>query len=230
MDEITYVLGDNIGMVRLDGFYADDLSVVNSARVSLHKHHEMMELGDDKLIEFLMANKHGTPFEQNYFRFHVVAPIFVFREWHRHRIGVSINEMSGRYTELPEQFYVPLPENVRTQKGKPGHYTFEQADPEVAAAYIHALRLNCEDAFHTYRWMLHQGIAKEQARLVLPVNTYSEMYWSCNARSLMNFLTLRNSPKAQWEIRQYASVMEQILQEKMPVTGNAFVTNGRIAP
>lgn len=227
---VDNVIGDNIGFVRLDDFAADDLSVVNSARVSFNKRHEEMEDGDDKLISFLMNNRHGTPFEQNFFRFHVKAPIFVFREWHRHRIGVSINEWSARYAEMKDEFYIPLPENVRVQKGKPGHYTFEPAPLEQAEGFINALRLNCEDAFHTYRWMLHEGIAKEQARLVLPVNTYSEMYWSCNARSLMNFLSLRNSPKAQWEIRQFAAALERFLQSVMPITADAFIANGRVAP
>src|SRR6202795_4808497 len=110
------------GFVELEASCADDLSVVNSARVSFNTHHDVIEVGDDKLIGFLMKNRHGTPFEQNFFRFRVKAPIFVFREWHRNRVGISINEWSARYSELQPDFYIPEVQNVRTQVGKPGHY------------------------------------------------------------------------------------------------------------
>src|ERR1700733_974739 len=216
------------GFVELESCCADDLSVVNSARVSFNTHHDIMEVGDDKLIGFLMKNHHGTPFEQNFFRFRVKAPIFVFREWHRHRIGVSINEWSARYSELQPDFYIP--ENVRTQVGKPGHYTYKLTDSDLALVFQGVLDDFCNDAYDNYQWALKLGIAKEQARFFLPVNIYSEMYWSCNARSLMNFLALRNSPKAMWEIQQYAQVLESLFQEKMPVTYEYFIENNRVAP
>jgi thymidylate synthase (FAD) len=218
------------GFVSLEDSCATDLSVVNSARVSFNKYHEKMEEGDDKLIGFLMKNRHGTPFEQNFFRFRVKAPIFVFREWHRHRIGVSINEWSARYSELKPEFYIPEPENVRTQVGKPGNYTYEPASPEAAKLFRVRLALSCNEAFKEYQAAIASGIAKEQARLFLPVNIYSEMYWSCNARSLMNFLSLRNAPKAMWEIRQYAAQLENIFREVMPITWQYFVENQRVAP
>ena len=216
------------GFVALDACCADDLSVVNSARVSLNKHHDILEDGDDKLIGFLMKNKHGTPFEQNFFRFKIKAPIFVFREWHRHRIGVSINEWSARYSELEPDFYTP--ENVRTQVGKPGHYTYTQIAEGLAEDFRDELIESSNKAFDKYEWAIGLGVAKEQARFFLPVNIYSQMYWSCNARSLMHFLSLRNSEKAQFEIRQYAIELEKVLAEKMPVTHKCFVENGRVAP
>jgi thymidylate synthase (FAD) len=218
------------GFVSLEDSCADDLSVVNSARVSFNKYHEKMEEGDDKLIGFLMKNRHGTPFEQNFFRFRVKAPIFVFREWHRHRIGVSINEWSARYSELKPEFYVPELENFRVQIGKPGNYSYEQASPEIANWMRVELLDNNWDAFDRYKTALEKGIAKEQARFFLPVNIYSEMYWSCNARSLMNFLSLRNAPKAMWEIREYAKTMEEIFRAAMPITHEYFVGNNRVAP
>lgn len=216
------------GFIVLDTFAADDLSVVNAARVSLHKHSETMEEKDAGLIRYLISNRHGTPFEHNFFRFRIKAPIFVFREWHRHRIGHSYNEWSARYSELKEEFYIP--ENVVTQVGKPGAYTFEPANSDIKNLFIMALESNCKAAFNRYKFSVENGIAKQQARLFLPVNIYSEMYWSCNARSLMHFLNLRNSEQAQWEIRQYAIVIEEIFSKIMPVTHRCFLENGREAP
>lgn len=216
------------GFVALDAACATDLSVVNSARVSLHKRHEEMEDGDDKLIGFLMKNRHGTPFEHNFFRFRIKAPIFVFREWHRHRIGHSYNEWSARYSELEGEFYVP--ENVRRQVGKPGSYTYEPAPSEMVTAFQVELGLASRAAYKLYRGAIAAGIAREQARLFLPVNIYSEMYWSCNARSLMAFLSLRNHPSAQWEIQQYARAAEAVFAELMPITCGHFIEGGRVAP
>jgi thymidylate synthase (FAD) len=218
------------GFVRLDSCMADDLSVVNSARVSFGKRREEFDTTSDTgLLNYLLKNRHGTPFEHNAFRFHIKAPIFIFREWQRHRIG-SFNEMSARYMELPGEWYVPKPENVRVRVGKPGHYTYEQAAPEVAAKFVTALAEMCEISYTEYLGALREGIAPEQARLFLHVNHYSEMYWTVNARSLMNFLSLRNAETAQWEIQQYAERVEWFFHTAMPVTAGAFVQNGRIAP
>lgn len=218
------------GFVSLEDSCADDLSVVNSARVSYNKYHQVMEDGDDKLIGFLLKNRHGTPFEQNFFRFRVKAPIFVFREWHRHRIGISINEWSARYSELKPEFYIPELENVRTQEGKPGHYVYAKSEVNAAGRFREQLDKSSKEQYMNYQQALDEGIAKEQARFFLPVNIYSEMYWSCNARSLMSFLSLRNAPKAMWEIRQYAAQLENIFREIMPITWQYFVENQRVAP
>jgi thymidylate synthase (FAD) len=217
------------GFVRLDAHMADDLSVVNAARVSLHNRHEVMEEGDDKLINALMRNHHGTPFEHNSFRFHVKAPIFVFREWHRHRIA-SINEWSARYSKLEPCFYIPKGENVRSQVGKAMSYEFEPVDSHVSGTFSADLLIHCNKSFGLYEKMMDRGVAKEQARLFLPVNIYSEMYWTVNARSLMNFLNLRNAPSAMFEIREYARVLEDIFSILMPDTWKAFVDNERVAP
>lgn len=220
------------GFVRMENWMGDDVTVVNSARVSFGKRidpSQPLSDADKGLIRYLMENRHGTPFEHNAFTFHVKAPIFVFREWQRHRIG-SFNEMSGRYMELPEEWYVPLPDYVRIRVGKPGHYTYEPAPMEDAWAFIKTLEIVCGQSYEAYSDSLQRGIAPEQARMCLHVNHYSEMYWTVNARSLMNFLSLRNASTAQWEIRQYAEVIEYIWQHCMPVTADAFVATGRVAP
>lgn len=217
------------GGVTLDGCLADDLSVINSARVSFQVRHDQIEEGDDKLIAYLMKNRHGTPFEHNMFRFHVKAPIFVFREWQRHRIG-SFNELSARYKELPAEWYVPREEDVRVRVGKPGHYTYEPADKYVAETFTRNLREQCQGSYNEYQHHLSEGIAPELARCFLHVNHFSEMYWTVNARSLMNFLSLRTHETAQFEIRQYANCIERIFRGAMPLTHKAWIDNGKVAP
>jgi thymidylate synthase (FAD) len=217
------------GFVRLDDAMADDLSVVNGARVSFARHKAEMDDSDAGLIRFLMRERHGTPFEHNSFRFHIRAPIFVAREWFRHRVG-SFNEFSMRYAKATDEFYVPEPEDVRSQVGKPGAYSFEPVSDEVAEATREELRGVYETAYTAYERLVELGVARELARAVLPVGAYTEFYWTVNARALMNFLSLRNSETAQREIRRYAEACEQFLADKMPVTYAAFVANNRTAP
>lgn len=217
------------GFIRLDACMADDLSVVNSARVSYGKRKEVVDDSDVGLINYLMKSGHGTPFEHNAFRLHIKAPIFVFREWQRHRIS-SYNEMSARYTELSNEWYVPSAGNVRTRVGKAGHYTYEPIEGNKGLDFLYALSKDCQDGYAKYQNALTAGVAPEQARFFLHVNHYSEMYWTVNCRSLMNFLNLRNADTAQWEIRQYAQVVENIVTYWMPLTIQAFHINGRIAP
>jgi thymidylate synthase (FAD) len=190
------------GFVRLDASMADDLSVANAARVSFARRKEELDDADRGLIRFLMRDRHGTPFEHNSFRFHIRCPIFVAREWMRHRIG-SFNEFSMRYARATDDFYVPELEDVRTQVGKPGAYTFEPVEA---------------------------GVARELARSVLPVGAYTEFYWTVNARSVMNFVSLRAAETAQREIRRYALAVEAFLAREMPVTYAAFIANDRNAP
>jgi thymidylate synthase (FAD) len=217
------------GFVRLDDAMADDLSVVNGARVSFAKHKAEMDDSDAGLIRFLMRERHGTPFEHNSFRFHIRAPIFVAREWFRHRIG-SFNEFSMRYAKATDEFYVPEPEDVRSQVGKPGAYSFEPVSEAVAEATREELRVVYEAAYSAYERLVELGVARELARAALPVGAYTEFYWTVNARALMNFLSLRNSESAQREIRLFAEACERFLAERMPVTYAAFVANNRTAP
>jgi thymidylate synthase (FAD) len=217
------------GFVRLDGALADDLSVVNGARVSFARRKVEMDDSDAGLIRFLMRDRHGTPFEHNAFRFHIRCPIFVAREWFRHRVG-SFNEFSMRYARATDDFYIPEPEDVRSQVGKPGAYSFEPVADELAEATREELRAVYETAFATYERLVEQGVARELARAVLPVGAYTEFFWTVNARSLMNFVSLRAAETAQREIRRYAEAVESFLAERMPITHEAFVANNRVAP
>ncbi len=197
------------GFVRLDAQMGDDLSVVNAARVSFGSHADELDERNQGLVRFLMRERHGTPFEHNAFRFHVRCPIFVAREWFRHRVG-SFNELSGRYTELAEAFYVPAAADVRTQVGKPGAYTFEPVGPSWRRRRGRPCRRRTPSSYATYRALLDDGVAKEVARSVLPVGIYTEFYWTVNARSIMHFLSLRNDETAQREIRVFAAAVEEL--------------------
>ena len=217
------------GFVRLDDAMADDLSVVNAARVSFARRKEEMDDADAGLIRFLLKERHGTPFEHNSFRFHVRAPIFVAREWFRHRIG-SYNEFSMRYAKATDEFYVPDLEDVRTQIGKPGAYSFEPVSEEIAQTTRDELAAVYAAAYAAYERLVELGVARELARAVMPVGAYTEFYWTVNARALMNFVSLRAAETAQREIRRYADAVELLFAERMPVTYEAFVAAGRIAP
>jgi thymidylate synthase (FAD) len=171
----------------------------------------------------------NTPFEHNAFRFHVRTPIFVAREWFRHRVG-SFNEFSMRYAKATDDFYVPEADDVRTQVGKPGAYSFDPVDAELAERTRDELREVYEHAFETYERLVEAGVARELARSVMPVGAYTEFFWTVNARALMNFVSLRAAETAQREIRRYADAVEQFFARKMPVTHAAFVAAGRVAP
>jgi len=225
-EDVVHVLDK--GFLALDGVLASDLAVANGARVSFNQAAQELSERDEGLIRFLMRDRHGSPFEHGYFRFVVKAPIFVVREHHRHRAGHSYNEWSGRYSKMKAEFYIP--DNVRTQVGKPGSYTFEPVDEGTREAAREEIERSAREAFAAYERMLELGVAKEVARSVLPLNMYTTYYWSCNPRSLMHFCSLRNSEFAQYEIRQYAQAAETFLARHMPVTHAAFVANDRTAP
>jgi len=216
------------GFLALDAALASDLAVVNAARVSFNQESDELTERDAGLVRFLLRERHGSPFEHGYFRFLLKAPLFVVREHQRHRAGHAYNEWSGRYSKLEPEFYVP--DFVRTQVGKPGAYRFEPVDELTRDAARREIEENARRAFQAYERMLEQGVAKEVARAVLPLSTYTKYYWSCNPRSLMHFCSLRNSDAAQYEIREYAAAAESFLERLMPVTHAAFVENGRIAP
>tara|TARA_B100000408_G_scaffold109894_1_gene86746 strand:- start:1811 stop:2536 length:726 start_codon:yes stop_codon:yes gene_type:complete len=191
---------------------------------------------DRGLINYLMRDRHGSPFEHNSMTFYVQAPIFVFREFMRHRIA-SYNEESGRYRELRPVFYVPAPERKLVQVGKPGAYDFIDGTPEQTEIVDEATREASAHAFAAYQRMLDAGVAREVARIVLPLNTYSSMYVTMNARSLMNFLSLRTKVEGshfpsfpQREIEMCAEKMEDLWATLMPMTHAAFAANGRVAP
>lgn len=188
-------------------------------------------------IDFLMKNRHGTPFEHGAMTFMVEAPIFVFREFHRHRIGWSYNEMSGRYRELDAVFYTPAEDRPLVQEGKPGHYTFVPGTKVHTQFTRDSLQASYQFAYEAYKDMLEVGIAKEVARACLPVGIYSAMFATCNPRSLMSFLSLRTKDATsmfpsypQHEIEMVAAQMEAIFKSLYPLTYDSFNKNGRVAP
>ena len=236
MSEIIYRSDMTVELVQSMG--GDD-AVVRSARVSTTSDtlgNFDMGAREEALINYLMRDRHGSPFEHNAFTFFIEAPIFVFREFMRHRIA-SYNEESGRYKELSPVFYVPNEERKLLQVGKPGAYTFQNGSEEQHDSVSSAVFISAEGAYSQYQSMLDVGIAREVARIVLPVNIYSSMYVTMNARALMNFLSLRTTREGthfpsfpQREIEMVAEKMEEFFAEKMPVTYETFNKNGRVAP
>ena len=220
---------------------ARDADVLFAARVSTLGEQSLDEIDGDAerssgLIRYLMRDRHGSPFEHNSITFYVQAPIFVFREFMRHRIA-SYNEESGRYRELRPVFYVPGRERKLVQEGKPGHYVFVDGSDDQHAIVVEQTKAACTVAYQAYQRMLDAGVAREVARGVLPVATYSSMYVTMNARSLMNFLSLRTKRESssypsypQREIEMVAEQMEALWAELMPVTHAAFEAAGRVSP
>ena len=220
---------------------ASDADVIWAARVSTKGESSLADVEADPqrsagLINFLMRDRHGTPFEHSSLTFYVRAPIFVFREFMRHRT-FSYNEESGRYRELEPEFYVPGPERKLVQVGKAGRYDFVAGTPEQHKLVTEATRESYRQAYAAYREMLDAGVAREVARTVLPVGLYSSMYATCNARALMNFLSLRTRRDdasfpsfPQREIELVAEAMEREWAAIMPLTHAAFESNGRVAP
>ncbi|MFD7835601.1 FAD-dependent thymidylate synthase [Streptomyces sp. NPDC059761] len=221
---------------------ASDANVVGAARVSTigDASLDSWELTGDPsagLINYLMRDRHGSPFEHNSMTFFISAPIFVFREFMRHRVGWSYNEESGRYRELKPVFYVPGPDRKLVQKGRPGKYEFVDGSPSLHGTVATTLAESYDKAYWDYQKLLEAGVAREVARLVLPVGLYSSMYATCNARSLMHFLGLRTKHELasvpsfpQREIEMVGEQMEACWAELMPITYAAFNANGRIAP
>ncbi len=220
---------------------ASDADVIWAARVSTKGEQSLAEISADPersagLINFLMRDRHGTPFEHSTMTFYVHAPIFVFREFMRHRT-FSFNEESGRYRELRPVFYVPAADRELVQAGKPGAYELFPGSAEQHRVVAEAARQAYHQAHAAYRAMLEAGVAREVARIVLPVGIYSSMYATCNARALMNFLSLRvRHPGAafptfpQREIEMVARKMEAAWAGLMPLTHAAFERNGRVCP
>ena len=222
---------------------ASDSDVVWAARVSTAGENSRTSVGDEAdatkdvgLINYLARERHGSPFEHTSMTFFISAPIFVFREFMRHRIA-SYNEESGRYRELRPVFYVPSKDRKLVQIGKTGAYEFIDGTPEQYEITVKAIKESCTVAYENYKKILASGVAREVARAVLPVTLYSSMYVTMNARALMNFLSLRTSREGshfpsypQREIEMVAEQMEQHFARLMPITYAAFEKSGRIAP
>ena len=220
---------------------ASDADVIWAARVSTAGENSLDEINEDPsrsagLINYLARERHGSPFEHTSMTFFISAPIFVFREFMRHRIA-SYNEESGRYRELRPVFYVPNKERKLVQTGKTGHYVFVDGTSEQYETSVAAMKVAYEKSYESYKTMLDAGIAREVARTVLPVGLYSSMYVTMNARALMNFLSLRTSRDGshfpsypQREIEMVAEKMEAHFATLMPLTYAAFEKAGRVAP
>lgn len=211
------------GFVRLVDHMGDDLSIVRAARVSYDAAWRAGENegSDHRLIDYLWRNNHTSPFEAVEFQFEVFAPIFVFRQWHRHRTW-SYNELSGRYRELPEVFYLPDPALVGVQSSCSKQGRQEGADLEIRTDEVQVIKRTCENAFVQYRGLLSSGWPRELARMVLPLNTYSHMFAKVDLRNLLHFLTLRCDPHAQHEIRVYAEAIRDLIRPIVPVAVEAW--------
>lgn len=240
MTDIVLRSNFDVNLVMSEG---SDERICQAARVSTLGSESINSDESSGLINFLMANRHGSPFEHTFMTFLIRAPIFVWREFMRHRIGFSYNEQSGRYMELAPEFYVPsrdhLPKDNRPliQVGKPGHYEFVAGTKEQIDFVRNQLEMTYKSAWNSYQLMLKGGIAKEVARMGLPLSIYSSAYVTCNARSMMSFLSLRTKyadsmfpSYPQWEINRVADQMEVIFAEKFPITHATFNKNGRVSP
>jgi len=237
-DEIVFREDMSVELVKSS---ASDADVIWAARVSTAGDKSLEDVGSDAsksegLINYLARERHGSPFEHTSMTFFISAPIFVFREFMRHRIA-SYNEESGRYRELKPVFYIPSKERKLVQIGKAGAYTFVDGTPEQYEVTVKSIKETCILAYGNYQKMLSAGVAREVARAVLPVTLYSSMYVTMNARALMNFLSLRTSREGshfpsypQREIEMVAEKMEAEFAKLMPITYGAFQKSGRIAP
>jgi thymidylate synthase (FAD) len=215
-DKSVDPLGDGISSVELIRVSGSDLEVVNAARVSYGKESEQFSERDAKLIDYLVQHKHMSPFEHNQVSFRVKAPIYVVRQWMRHRI-CSYNEISYRYVKAPVEFYRPQAWRYQDPKSKQSSFGSFQ-DDTVQALYNNTL----DTAYNAYEAMLAAGVCREQARGVLPVCTYTEFIFTCNLRSLMHFIELRDHANAQWEIQRYAQEMGKLVEPHFPASYAAF--------
>lgn len=214
------------GFVRLVDFMGDDLSVVRAARVSYDAAWRTGENegSDRKLINYLWKHRHTTPFEAVTFTFEIKAPIFVFRQWHRHRTW-SYNELSARYRELPEEFYIPNEHiiGVQSAQNKQGR-TLGEMD-QTRLALLEEYKVMAANAFKLYQLMIRAHYPKELARMILPVSTYSHMFGTVNLLNLLKFLTLRCDAHAQYEIRVYSDAMRDLARHVVPVCIEAWETH-----
>lgn len=230
----TYKVLDH-GFVRVIDYMGNDSSIVQAARVSYGK--GTKKLNQDKnLINYLLSHRHSTPFEMNEIKFHIKLPIFVARQWIRHRTA-NVNEYSARYSILDKEFYVPEKKDIKPQsksnnQGRSGDISLDEKKE-----YLKIIQNNSEIGFENYSKLLNsdeygkvidekkQGIARELARMTLPLNSYTQWYWKIDLHNLMNFLSLRFDYHAQYEIRKYAEIMIKVLKNWVPLTYDAFLNN-----
>lgn len=234
MSEIKLRSDFDVDLLELAG---SDEWICRAARVSTLGADSIDSTESEGLIRFLLSNRHGSPFEHGFMMFRISAPIFVWREFMRHRIGFSYNEQSGRYMELSPVFYMPPKERDVVQIGKPGHYQFISGDTTKYNIIETNLYKSYYESWDSYKGLLLEGVAKEVARVCLPLAIYSTAYVSCNPRSMMSFLSLRTKHEdskfpsyPQWEINQVANKMETLFGETFPITHRIFHYAGRVSP
>lgn len=233
---MTIRIRDSFDVELLESAGSDEF-ICKAARVSTLGAASIDSSESAGLLNFLMKNRHGSPFEHGMLSFRISGPIAMWREFMRHRIGFSYNEQSGRYMELEPVFYIPPKHRALVQVGKPGHYEFMPGDDEHYNCMFSLLKSSYDEAWYSYKGQIEAGIAKEVARLCLPVGIYSTAYVTCNPRSLMSFLSLRTKEEGsmfpsfpQWEINQVALQMEDLFNDRFPLTHKAFRNNGRVSP
>ena len=213
------------GFLKLLDTFGDELTIVNAARVSFGVVKEELDQKDIKLIKYLYKHKHFSPFRHLMFRFHIKAPEFVMRQWYKHVVGAETtssyatkdhawNEISGRYKPV-DDFYMPKiwrKQSASSKQASDGIFDDESND-EINDLFMNYMAASV----HVYEEMIKKGVAKEEARIVLPLNQYTEVIWTCSAQALLNFIELRDEPTAQVEIRDYAVKMREIVKQKFPV-------------
>lgn len=209
------------GFVRLIDYMGGDQRIVQAARVSYGSGTKTYRQ-DRGLIHYLMKNRHTSPFEQVQLSFHTKMPIFVARQWVRHRTA-RLNEISGRYSIMKDEFYVPAPEHVRpqSQDNKQGR-SDERYTPEQEQEILEMFRQEQSEVYANYERLLDKNLARELARNNLPLSLYTEWYWQIDLHNLFHFLELRMDPHAQYEIRAYAEVMARCAQAVAPIAYEAF--------
>ncbi len=196
-----------------------DAAIVQAARVSYGQGTKRVN-EDRGLIRYLLRHRHTTPFEMVEFKFHVVMPIFIARQWIRHRTA-NVNEYSARYSVVPDQFYIPTVENTRAQSQLNRQGGDEPVDVGTAQQFLSYLQ-TCQAQYQQYERLLEKGVSRELARIGLPVNVYTQWYWKCDLHNTLHFLSLRMDPHAQQEIRDYANAMFALIKPIVPVTAQAF--------
>lgn len=212
------------GFLRVIDYMGDDAAIVQAARVSYGRGTRKVS-EDAGLIRYLMRHRHSSPFEMCEMKFHVKLPIFVARQWIRHRMA-SVNEYSARYSILDSEFYLPAPEHMAAQSEVNRQGRGQILAPQQAAEVLDILRDDAMRTYRDYEKMLDAengyGLARELGRINLTLNTYTQWYWKIDLHNLMHFLALRIDPHAQYEIRVYAEIMLNILHAWVPVTASAF--------
>jgi thymidylate synthase (FAD) len=211
------------GFVTLIDQMGNDRSAVRAARVSYGQEISTDER-DKKLINYLLKHSHFSPFEHISFTFHVKAPIFIVRQWFRHRIGMSPNEISRRYTsKQADEFYIP--DHIRTPDKENKQGSIKIKNSELSQECINLIENAYMESYNIYNNLLNKGVAREMARMVLPVGQYTEFYLTTNLRALFHFFNLRADSHAQWEIQEYARAMAEIVKEICPWSFEAFINH-----